>query len=243
MQIAERLFIACDCDAALSDAVAEGIEEHSQALMLGHVVNTTLERILVDLRGAQLQERVGVEASFTRVEVLHQNRPRLHFQIKFFESSCFLLIAALVPTYVNIVSDQCPSYRHTSIILPTAVQKAQLLSLSILLYCLQCLLKKRLLSLSLLPPEMRFQDHFLLEAQETYVLKIARLSVSNRLLYPSSTGTYQDASHQFVKRASFQMIVSHFQGFLFENYLLAIILPDLPLGLHFLNFQCKFFLS
>ena len=39
------------------------------------------------------------------------------------------------------------------------------------------------------------------------------------------------------------MMVSHFHGFLFENYLLAVVLPDLPLSLHFLNFGCKFFLS
>lgn len=170
VQVAERLFIVSNCNGALSDAVAEGVEEHSQALMLGQVVNAILEWIVVDLRGAQLQERVGVEASFARVEVLHQNRPRLHFQIKFFESTCFLFIAALVPTYVNIVSYQCPSYRHPSKILLVAVQMAQLLSLRILFNCEQCLPKKCLLSLSLLLPEMRFQDHFLLEAQKAYVL-------------------------------------------------------------------------
>ena len=88
---------------------------------------------------------------------------------------------------------------------------------------------------------VHFHGHLLFQAQKAHMLQIACLTNGNRISDAPRACADQYVSHQRAKRSSLEVILTHLQRFFLKYNLLAIILSDLPLSLHFLDLDVHLF--
>ena len=147
-----------------------------------------------------------------------------------------------MPHDLDIAHQERPEHTFSPPVLLGSVDHCQLTDSRVSLEGVHGLAHEQSASLPVHRLDVHFHGHLLFQAQKAHMLQIARLANGDRISDAPCTRAYQYVSHQRAKRAFFEMVFAHLQRFLLEYDLLAIILPDLPLSLHFLDLDVHLFL-